>query len=49
MSKEDWFRHFERAVNDGVPYDKAAEVARQRQIDERADKTDRAKKIERGE
>lgn len=43
MSKEEWFKHFERNLNNGIPYEQASEKARQDQIDEMADRIDQAR------
>lgn len=49
MSKEQWFRQFERELADGVPYEKAAETAREKVRDQTLDKADRQRKIDKGE
>ena len=43
MSKDEWFKHFERNLNNGIPYKEAGEKARQDQIDEMADRIDQAR------
>ena len=49
MSKEQWFREFERALAEGIPYDQAAEVARERQRDAILDKADELRQREKDE
>jgi hypothetical protein len=52
MSKEDWFRNYERLVNNGAPMgSETAERARQIQREQGSelDRADEAKKRERGE
>lgn len=50
MSKDEWFRNYERLVNNGAPMSsETAERARQQQVNSSLDKADIAKKKERGE
>ena len=49
MSKDQWFRQFERELADGVPYEEAAAAAWKKIRDRALDQVDRQRKIDKGE